>query len=70
MWKTFLVPIEKEIRKVDKDSNVDISTVLYKISARFMLWQVHDYILSIIQQKKFKKLNAIAFLNMKVSMTV
>ena len=70
MWKTFLVPIEKEIRKVDKDSNVDISTVFYKISARFMLWQVHDYILSIIQQKKFKKLNAIAFLNMKVSMTV
>ena len=48
MCKTFLVPIGKEIRKVDKDSNVDISTVLYKISARFMLWQVHDYILSII----------------------
>ena len=48
MWKTFLVPIEKEIRKVDKDSNVDISTIFYKISARFMLWQVHDYILSII----------------------
>ena len=30
MCKNFLVPIEKEIRKLDKDSNVDI------LSARFM----------------------------------
>ena len=36
MCKNFLVPIEKEIRKLDKDSNVDILTVFYKISARFM----------------------------------
>ena len=38
MYKTFSVPVEKEIRKVDKDGNVDITTVSYKIifMARFM----------------------------------
>ena len=38
-YKTFSVPIEKEIRKVDKDGNED-KTISYKIkfidSARFM----------------------------------
>ena len=39
-YKTFSVLIKKEIRKVDKDGNEDITTVSYKIklndSARFM----------------------------------
>ena len=39
-YKTFSVPIEKEIKKFNKDGNEDITTVSYKIkfinSARFM----------------------------------
>ena len=39
-YKTFWVSIRKEIRKVDKDGNEDITTISYKIklndSARFM----------------------------------
>ena len=39
-YKTFSAPIEKEIRKVDKDDNEGIITISYKIkfidSARFM----------------------------------
>ena len=38
--KTFSVPTEKDIRKVDKDGNEDIATVYYKIkfidNAKFM----------------------------------
>ena len=39
-YRTFSVPNEKEIRKVDKDGNEDITTVSYKIkfidSVRFI----------------------------------
>ena len=39
-YKSFSVPVEEEIRKVDKDGNEDITTVSYKIkfidSAIFM----------------------------------
>ena len=66
-YKTFSVPIGKEIQKIDKDGNENITTVSYKIkfidSARF-----HYQILSVIWQKEFIKLNAklaIAFLNTK-----
>ena len=66
--KTFSVPIEKEIQKIDKDGNEYI-TVSYKI--KFIgLWQFHYQILSIISQKEFVKLNAkvaIVFLNTRVN---
>ena len=39
-YKTFSVPIEKEVTKIDKDSNESVATRSYKIkfinSARFM----------------------------------
>ena len=39
-YKTFSVPIEKEVTKIDKDGNESIATISYKIkffdSARFM----------------------------------
>ena len=38
--QNFFVPIEKEIKKIDKDGNEDVTTVYYKIKlfhiARFM----------------------------------
>ena len=65
-YKTFSVSIKKEIKKINKNGNEDITTVSYKIkfidSARFLAS-------SFISQKEFTKLNAkiaIVFLNTKV----
>ena len=39
-YKTFWIPIEKEVTKIDKDGNESVVTISYKIklidSARFM----------------------------------
>ena len=57
--KTFSVPIEKEVRKVNNEDNEDILIISYKIkfsdSARFM--QVDWQILLMILHKDFTKLN-------------
>ena len=39
-YKKFSVPIEKEIKKIDKDSNEDIKTVSYKIN--LLIVQIYD----------------------------
>ena len=63
--KTFSIPIEKKVTNIDKDGNESLFTISYKVTfidrARF--------ILLIISQKKFIKLNVkivVVFLNMKV----
>ena len=72
-YKTFFVPIEKEIIKIDKDCNESVVTISYKIefidSARLMETSFYQ-ILLIILLKESTKLNiktTIVFLNMKVS---
>ena len=55
-YKIFSVPLEKEVKYIDKDGNEG-------------LWQLHYQILLIISQNQFTKLNVkfmIGFLNMKV----
>ena len=39
-YENFSVPIEKEIKKIDKDSNEDIKTVSYKIN--LLIVQIYD----------------------------
>ena len=57
-YKTFSVPIEKEVTKIDKDGNESVVTISYKIkfidSPRFMA--SYYQILLIISQKEFIKL--------------
>ena len=70
-YKTFPVPIEKEVTNIDKDGNESVVTVSYRIKLLIVqdLWQIHYQILWIISQKEFIKLNVkimIVFLNMKV----
>ena len=47
-YKTFSVPIEKEVTKIDKDSNESVATRSYKIkfinSARFMASSLSDLV--------------------------
>ena len=69
--QNFSVPIEKEVREIDKDGNESVITISYKIkfidSARF--WPLHLQIWLLISQKEFIKLSvetAIVFFNMKV----
>ena len=73
--KPFSFSVVKEIGKVDKYGNKDM-TISYKIkfidSARFMASSLSNLV-DIISQKEFIKLNAkiaIVFLNTKVSMTI
>ena len=73
--RNFLVPIEKEVREIDKDGNESVITISYKIkfmdSARF--WPLHLKIWLLVSQKEFIKLSveiAIVFLNMKVPRSV
>ena len=70
-YKTFSIPIEKEVTNIDKDDNESVATISFKIkfidSVRFMASSL--LILLIISQKEFTKLNlkiVIVFLNMKV----
>ena len=70
-YKTFPIPIEKEVTNIDKDDNESVVTISFKIkfidSVRFMASSL--LILLIISQKEFTKLNVkmvIVFLNMKV----
>ena len=73
--RNFSVPIEKEVREIDKDGNESVITISYKIkfidSARF--WPLHLQIWQLISQKEFIKLSveiAIVFLNMKVPRSI
>ena len=75
-YKTFSVPIEKEVIKVDKDGNESVITISYKIkfidSARVVATLLSNLVL-VISLKEFTKLNVkivIVFLNTKVSMTI
>ena len=68
-YKTYSVPIEKEVSNTDKDGNESVYNISYKIIAQD-LWQVYYQILLIISQKEFIKLNVktvIVFLNLKVT---
>ena len=73
-YKTFSVPIEKEVTKIDKDGNESVVTISYKIKiidrARFL---ASSLFLLIIFQKEFIKLNVkivVVFLSMKMSKTI
>ena len=73
--RNFSVPIEKEVREIDKDGNESVITISYKIkfmdSARF--WPLHLKIWLLVSQKEFIKLSveiAIVFLNMNVPRSV
>ena len=73
--QNFSVPIEKEVREIDKDGNESVITISYKIkfidSARF--WPLYLQIWLLISQKEFIKLSvetAIVFLNMKVPRSI
>ena len=70
--QNYFIPIEKEVIKIDKDSNKSVVTISYKIkfigSARYMATSLST--LLIISQKEFTKLHVkivIVFLNMKLS---
>ena len=70
-YKTFSVPIVKEVTKIDKNGNENVGSTSSKI--KFLdsqgLWQIHYQIFLIISQNEFKKVNVnmvIVFLNMKV----
>ena len=58
-YKTFSIPIEKEVTKVEKDGNESIVTISYRIYLLTVqdLRQPHCQILLIISQKEFTKLN-------------
>ena len=58
-YKIFLVPLEEEVRKIDKEGNGNIITIFYQIKLLIVrdLWRVHYQILSIISQKQFTRLN-------------
>ena len=60
-YKTFSVPIKKEIKKIDKDGNETVETISYKIkfidNARFMassLWNLVDNLTEGINKIKCK----------------
>ena len=70
-YKTFSIPVEKEVININKNGNENVVAISYKIrfidSARFIV--TYYQILLITSQKEFIKLNAkivIAFLNLKV----
>ena len=72
MCKNFFVPVEKEVRKIDKDGNVNVVTISYKIkfieSTRFMATSLSNLVDNL--HKEFKNLNVkivIVFLNTKVT---
>ena len=76
-YNTFSIPIEKEVKNIDKDGNESVGTTSYKIKFILLtaqdLWQIHYHIFLIILQKEFIKLNEkimVVFWNMKVSMTI
>ena len=58
-YKILLVPLEEEVRKIDKEGSGNIITIFYKIKLLIVrdLWRVHYQILSIISQKQFTRLN-------------
>ena len=67
--KTFSIPMEKEVIKIDKDENGSVITISLqkKLLVVQDLWQLHYQILLIIPQKKFTKLNVkivVVFFNM------
>ena len=53
-YKTFFVPIEKEITKIDRNGNESIITISYKIkfidSARFMAASLSDLVDSLTEE--------------------
>ena len=59
-YKTFSVPIVKEVTKIDKNGNENVGSTSSKI--KFLdsqgLWQIHYQIFLIISQNEFKKVNA------------
>ena len=72
-YKTFSVPIDKEVTKADKDGNEIVITIIYKIkfinNARLMsssLLNLVDNLAEGIHKIKIM----IVFLNMKVSRTI
>ena len=70
--KTFTLPIEKEIRNVDRNCNEALKLYLSKQNLLIVqnLWQVYYQIMLITSQREFIKLNEkilIVFSNAKVS---
>ena len=70
--KSFTLPIEKEIRNVDRNCNEALKLYLSKQNLLIVqnLWQVHYQIMLITSQREFIKLNEkilIVFSNAKVS---
>ena len=57
--KTFTLPIEKEIRNVDRNCNEALKLYLSKQNLLIVqnLWQVHYQIMLITSQREFIKLN-------------
>ena len=74
-YKMFSFSIDKEIRKVNKDSNEILEQLLIKQNLSMVqdFGQVHYQIFLIVLKKEFINLNArtaIVFMNAKVSMTI
>ena len=74
-YKTFSVPIKKEIRKIDKEGDQAVETISYKIkfidSARFMKSSLSNFVVHNLTG--FIKLNVkivIVFLNINVSRVI
>ena len=72
-FKTFSVPIEKEVTNIDKDGNESVVIISYKMkfieSARFMANSLSNFVDNLaegIHKIKCKKI-VIVFLNIKVS---
>ena len=68
-YKTFSLPIEKEVTKADKDGNEGVMTIHYKIkfidNARFMLSSLSNLVGNLAEGIHKIKI-VIVFLNMKV----
>ena len=74
-YKTFSIPVEKEVTNIDKDGNESVVIISYKIKfidrARFMAISLSNLVDNVTEE--FIKLNlkiVIVFLNMKMSRTI
>ena len=74
-YRSFSVPIKKEVTKIEKDRNESVVTISHKIefidSARFMVCSLSKLVDNLAEGiHKIKRKDCNCFLNMKVSRTI